>query len=258
MIAVSALVLLAVAAMVAPLLSPYDPLIGNATHRLLPIGSTGHPFGTDEQGRDMLTRLLYGGRLSLLTGMLPVIVSTVIGTAIGATAGYLRGLVGAILMRTMDMLYAFPAIMLAIAISASLGPGVTNSVLAISMVFIAPISRVAEAATRRVIVLEYIEAARLSGASTACILLSQVLPNIFNPIFVYASGLIGLIVIASGLSFLGMGARPPVPEWGFMLNSLARRDLRAAVGGRAPRLPDLRDIHVLQHDERRPPRCPRH
>jgi peptide/nickel transport system permease protein len=124
-------------------------------------------------------------------------------------------------MRTMDMLYAFPAIMLAIAISASLGPGVTNSVLAISMVFIAPISRVAEAATRRVIFLEYIEAARLSGASTACILLSQVLPNIFNPIFVYASGLIGLsIVIASGLSFLGMGARPPVPEWGFMLNSL--------------------------------------
>jgi peptide/nickel transport system permease protein len=221
MIAVSALVLLAVAAIVAPLLSPYDPLIGNATRRLLPIGSAGHPLGTDEQGRDMLTRLLYGGRLSLLTGMLPVIVSTVIGTVIGATAGYLGGPVGAVLMRTMDMLYAFPAIMLAIAISASLGPGVTNSVLAISMVFIAPISRVAEAATRRVIFLEYIEAARLSGASTACILRSQVLPNIFNPIFVYASGLIGLsIVIASGLSFLGMGARPPVPEWGFMLNSL--------------------------------------
>ena len=97
----------------------------------------------------------------------------------------------------------------------------TNSVLAISVVFIAPISRVAEAATRRVIFLEYIDAARLSGASTARILMSQVLPNIFNPIFVYASGLIGLsIVVASGLSFLGMGARPPVPEWGFMLNSL--------------------------------------
>src|SRR6516165_4470235 len=91
MIAVSALVLLAVAAIVAPLLSPYDPLIGNATHRLLPIGSAGHLLGTDEQGRDMLTRLLYGGRLSLLTGMLPVIVSTVIGTVIGATAGYLGG-----------------------------------------------------------------------------------------------------------------------------------------------------------------------
>jgi peptide/nickel transport system permease protein len=221
MLAVSVLVLLAVAALGGPLLSPYDPLLGNATRRLLAPGSAGHLLGTDEQGRDMLTRLLYGGRLSLLTGILPVLVATVIGTAIGATAGYLRGLVGAVLMRTMDMLYAFPAIMLAIAISASLGPGVTNSMLAISMVFIAPISRVAEAATRRVIVLEYIEAARLSGASTACILRSQVLANIFNPIFVYASGLIGLsIVIASGLSFLGMGARPPVPEWGFMLNSL--------------------------------------
>ena len=134
MIALSALVLLAGAAMVAPLLSPYDPLMGNATRRLLPIGSAGHLLGTDEQGRDMLTRLLYGGRLSLLTGMLPVIVATVMGTAIGATAGYLRGPVGAVLMRTMDMLYAFPAIMLAIAISASLGPGVTNSVLAISVV----------------------------------------------------------------------------------------------------------------------------
>jgi peptide/nickel transport system permease protein len=209
------------AALAAPLISPWDPLASAAVERLSPIGTPGHLLGTDEQGRDMLTRLLYGGRLSLLTGMLPVIVATVIGTAIGATAAYLRGLVGAVLMRTMDMLYAFPAIMLAIAISASLGPGVTNSVLAISVVFIAPISRVAEAATRRVIFLEYIDAARLSGASTAHILRSQVLPNIFNPIFVYASGLIGLsIVIASGLSFLGMGARPPVPEWGFMLNSL--------------------------------------
>src|SRR5262245_64372993 len=143
MLAVSALVLLAVAAIVAPLLSPYDPLMGNAAHRLLPIGSAGYLLGTDEQGRDMFTRLLYGGRLSFLTGMLPVIVAAVVGTAIGATAAYLRGLVGAVLMRTMDMLYAFPAIMLAIAISASLGPGVTNSVLAISVVFIAPISRVA-------------------------------------------------------------------------------------------------------------------
>ena len=219
MIAVSALVLLAVAAMVAPLLSPYDPLIGNATHRLLPMGSAGHPSAPTSRGAtcSRVCSTAAGCRCSLDAA----------GHRLdGHWHGHRRHrwlparTVGAILMRTMDMLYAFPAIMLAIAISASLGPGVTNSVLAISMVFIAPISRVAEAATRRVIVLEYIEAARLSGASTACILLS-VLPNIFNPIFVYASSLIGLsIVIASGLSFLGMGARPPVPEWGFMLNSL--------------------------------------
>jgi peptide/nickel transport system permease protein len=221
LVAGTLLLLIALSAVLAPWIAPHDPSAGSIRLWLAVVGAPSHVLGTDEQGRDMLTRLLYGGRLSLLTGMLPVIVATVIGTAIGATAAYLRGLVGAVLMRTMDMLYAFPAIMFAIAISASLGPGVTNSVLAISVVFIAPISRVAEAATRRVIFLEYIDAARLSGASTAHILRSQVLPNIFNPIFVYASGLIGLsIVIASGLSFLGMGARPPVPEWGFMLNSL--------------------------------------
>ncbi|MGE0228182.1 MAG: ABC transporter permease [Dehalococcoidia bacterium] len=219
--ALGVLAVIAVAAVAAPLLTPHDPLSGRATERLLPIGAAGHLLGTDEQGRDMLTRLLYAGRLSLVTGTMPVLVATVLGTAIGATAGYLRGPLGAVLMRSMDMLYAFPAVMLAIAVAASLGPGVNNSILAISIVFIPPIARVAEAATRRVVLLEYIEAARLSGASTARIIVSQVLANIFNPIFVYASGLVGLsIVIASGLSFLGLGAAPPTPEWGYMLNSL--------------------------------------
>ncbi len=213
--------LIALAAVAAPLLTNYDPLVGRATERLLPIGSAGHLLGTDEQGRDMFTRLMYAGRLSLLTGITPVFIATIIGTAVGATAGYVRGPVGALLMRTMDMFYAFPAIMLAIAVAASLGPGVKNSILAISIVFVPPIARVAESATRRVVLLEYIEAARLSGASTPRIILSQVIANIFNPIFVYASGLVGLsIVIASGLSFLGLGAKPPTPEWGYMLNSL--------------------------------------
>lgn len=219
--ALGILLVIAAAAVAAPLLTPYDPLVGKATERLLPIGSAGHLLGTDEQGRDMLARLLHAGRLSLLTGTMPVLVATVLGTAVGATAGYVRGVLGAVLMRSMDMLYAFPAVMLAIAIAASLGPGVRNSILAISIVFIPPIARVAEAATRRVVLLEYIEAARLSGATTPRIIVSQVLANIFNPIFVYASGLVGLsIVIASGLSFLGLGAKPPTPEWGYMLNSL--------------------------------------
>lgn len=219
--AVGVLALIAFAAVAAPVLTGYDPLVGRATERLQSIGSSGHILGTDEQGRDMLSRLLIAGRLSLLTGIMPVFIATVLGTAVGATAGYVRGPVGAVLMRTMDMFYAFPAIMLAIAVAASLGPGVKNSILAISIVFIPPISRVAESATRRVVLLEYIEAARVSGASTPRIIVSQVLANIFNPIFVYASGLVGLsIVIASGLSFLGLGAKPPTPEWGYMLNSL--------------------------------------
>lgn len=219
--ALAMLTALAVASAVGPLLVSYDPNVGVASQRLLPIGTAGHLLGTDEQGRDMLTRLLYGGRLSLVTGIAPVLFATMIGLAIGATAGYLGGLVGAVMMRTMDMFYAFPAVLLAIAVAASLGPGSKNSILAIAIVFIPPISRVAEAATRKVVFLEYIEAARLSGASVPKIVATQVLPNIFNPIFVYASGLVGLsIVIASGLSFLGLGARPPTPEWGFILNSM--------------------------------------
>jgi peptide/nickel transport system permease protein len=219
--AVAVLALIALTALAAPILTSYDPLVGRATERLLPIGTPGHILGTDEQGRDMLARLLYAGRLSLITGITPVLVATIFGTAVGAAAGYVRGPVGALLMRTMDMFYAFPAVMLAIAVAASLGPGVRNSILAISIVFIPPIARVAESATQRVVHLEYIEAARLSGASTPRIIVSQVLANIFNPIFVYASGLVGLsIVIASGLSFLGLGAKPPVPEWGYMLNNL--------------------------------------
>lgn len=216
---------LILAALFAPILTAYNPNIGNISHRLLPIGTIEYPLGTDGQGRDMLTRLIYGGRVSLVSGIIPVFVATAIGTAIGALAGYRRGWVGALLMRSMDTLYAFPAIILAIAVSASLGPGVENAIIAISIVFIPPIARVAESATRQVVVLEYIEAARLSGANTYQIIVHQVLANIFSPIFVYASGLVGLsIVIAAGLSFLGLGANPPTPEWGYML-----QDLRGAI-----------------------------
>ena len=215
------LVLIIVCALAAPLLTGYDPLQGDIAHRLFPIGSPGHVLGTDEQGRDMLTRLLYGGRLSLLAGIVPVLLATIIGTAIGSVAGYAGRALGAVLMRIMDVCYAFPAILLAIAMVASLGAGVANSILALSIVFIPPIARVAESATRQIIVQEYIEAARVSGASTFLVITDQLLPNVFSPIFVYASGLVGLsIVAASGLSYLGLGAAPPTPEWGAMLNSL--------------------------------------
>lgn len=220
-IAGAVLILLVGSSLAAPLLTTADPLKGTVTQRLRPIGSAGHPFGTDEQGRDMFARILYGGRISLLTGVAPVLIATVIGTTIGATAGYVGGWVAAALMRTMDMFYAFPALLLAIAISASLGPGVKNAIIAISVVFIAPVSRVALAATRQEVVKEYIEAARLSGAGTPRVIAQQLLANIFSTVFVYAAGLIGLsILAAAGLSFLGLGARPPSAEWGFMLNSM--------------------------------------
>lgn len=221
LIALGVLGLLAFTAIFAPVLTTYDPAVGDPRERLLTIGSAGHPLGTDEQGRDMLTRLFYGGRLSLIAGLVPVIVATAIGTALGSLSGYLGGWVAAVIMRTMDMFYAFPTVLLAIAVSASLGPGLTNVIIAMTVVYIAPLARVAEAATRRVRVSEYIEAARLTGASTPTIIRTQILANIFSPIFVYASGLVGLsIVIAASLSFLGLGVSPPASEWGFMLNAL--------------------------------------
>jgi len=220
-VASAIIIALVVAAAFAPLLTSKDPLKGAVTERLKPIGTPGHVLGTDEQGRDMLTRIVYGGRISLFTGVAPVLVATVIGTIIGATAGYLGGGTSNVLMRTMDMFYAFPSLLLAIAVSASLGPGVKNAIIAASIVFIAPVSRIALAATRQEISKEYIEAARLSGAGTPQIISQQLLANIFSTVFVYASGLVGLsILLAAGLSFLGLGARPPAPEWGYMLNSL--------------------------------------
>jgi peptide/nickel transport system permease protein len=221
MFSLGVLVVLVVGCLSADLLSPYDPNQGEVLDRLLPIGDVDHVLGTDDQGRDMLSRLLWGGQLSLLAGFAPVLIATAIGTVIGALAGYVGGAVRSALMRTLDMLYGFPAILLAIAIGASLGPGLLNVITSVSIVYIAPIARVAEAATRRVVVEEYIEAARLSGASVPSIILTELLPNIFNPIFVYAAGLVGLsMIIASSLSFLGLGSRPPTPEWGYMLNAL--------------------------------------
>lgn len=221
MTALGTLLALTLAALAAPALAGADPLLGSVAQRLLPLGSPGHPLGTDEQGRDVLTRLLYGGRLSLLVGVVPVMIATAVGTLVGTVAGYAQGALGALLMRAMDVSYAFPAILLAIAVAASLGAGVSSSIIALSVVFIPPVSRVAESATRQVVVQEYVEAARLSGAGTLQVLLPQVLPNVFSPIFVYASSLVGLsIIIASGLSFLGLGAAPPAAEWGAMLNGL--------------------------------------
>jgi peptide/nickel transport system permease protein len=215
------LVLLVLACASAELLSPYDPNVGEVKDRLQPIGNPDHLLGPDDQGRDMLTRLLFGGQLSLLAGFAPVLIATAIGTALGAFAGYVGGAVRSALMRSLDMFYGLPAILLAIAIGASLGPGLLNVIISVSIVYVAPIARVAESATRRAMVDEYIEAARLSGASAPAIIFTQLLPNIFNPIFVYSAGLVGLsMIIASSLSFLGLGSRPPTPEWGYMLNAL--------------------------------------
>jgi peptide/nickel transport system permease protein len=221
LVAGAALLLIVGSSLAAPLLSAQDPLVGDVAARLRPIGTPDHILGTDEQGRDIVARLLHGGRLSLMAGVIPVVIATTLGTLVGALATYMGRTTGAVMMRVMDVSYAFPAILLAIAIAASLGAGITSSIIALSIVFIPPISRVAESATKHVMVQEYLEAARISGAGSARVIVDQVLPNIFSPIFVYASSLVGLsILIASGLSFIGLGSSPPAPEWGAMLSSL--------------------------------------
>ena len=219
----SALVLLIIflAAIFAPWLAPSDPYATSMIHRLQPIGSPDHLLGTDELGRDMLSRLMFGGRLSLLMGVAPVFMAFVIGTSIGLFAGYVGGKINMIIMRMLDVFYAFPSVLLAVAISGALGPGMMNSLFALTLVFIPQLVRVAESVTTQVRKLDYIEAARMSGARSFSIIRVHVLGNVLGPVFVYATGLLSVsMILGSGLSFLGLGVKPPEPEWGLMLNTL--------------------------------------
>jgi peptide/nickel transport system permease protein len=221
-LAFAAIVLLIVlAALLAPVLAPFDPFKESIVGRLKPFGWRGHPLGTDELGRDMLSRLLWGGRVSLLMGVVPVAVASLIGGLLGVVGGFLGGRTNTAIMRTMDVFYAFPSVLLAVAIAGAMGGGMLNGMLALSLVFIPPMCRVAETATTQVRALDFIEAARASGAGTVTIIRYHVLGNVLGPVFIYASSLVSVsILLASGLSFLGLGVRPPVPDWGLMLSTL--------------------------------------
>ncbi len=215
------LVLIAFSAIFAPVIAPHDPAAGSIRARLAPVGTPGHLLGTDEQGRDMLTRLLWGGRMTLLAGLTPVLVGFALGTALGVLAGYIGGLTNTLIMRTMDVFYAFPAVLLAIAISGSLGPGLWNTLIALSVVFIPRVVRVAESATVQVKSLEFVAAARASGSGAWPIMRYHLLANVLGPVLVFSSTQVSLsIILAAGLSFLGLGVTPPAAEWGLMLNTL--------------------------------------
>ena len=215
------ILMIVLAAVFAPWLGLADPYQGSMIRRLRPIGTPGYPLGTDELGRDMLSRLVYGGRLSLFIGLTPVALAFVIGTVLGVTAGYVSGVTNQAIMRTIDIFYAFPSVLLAIAISGALGAGILNSLISLTIVFIPPIVRVAESVTTSVRSLDFVDAARASGASGFTIMRVHVLGNVLGPIFVYATSLISVcMILAAGLSFLGLGTKPPEPEWGLMLNTL--------------------------------------
>jgi ABC-type dipeptide/oligopeptide/nickel transport system permease subunit len=216
----AAIVLLVVAggAIVAPWIGIYDPYEANNLLRFAPPGAPGHLLGTDQQGRDMVARLLWGGRVSLLVGVVPTVFASVIGLGLGMLAGYGRGLVDQVVMRTLDVLFAFPMVLLAIAIAGVLTPGVGTEIISITVVLIPYVGRLARTATLSVVTMPYIEAARAAGGSAAAILTRYVLPNVFSPVVVYATTLMGLmIVVGSGLSFLGLGVQPPVADWGAMV-----------------------------------------
>ncbi len=215
------LLLLVAIAILAPLLAPFDPNQTSMVRRLRPIGFAGHPLGTDELGRDMLSRLIYGTRLSLFMGLTPVFLALLFGTFLGVVAGYAGGWVNTIVMRITDVFFAFPSVLLAVAISGALGAGIENAILSLTIVFIPPITRVAESVTTQIRSADFLDAARASGVGTPVVVRVHVLRNVLGPIFVYATSLVSVsMIIASGLSFLGIGVEPPNAEWGLMLNTL--------------------------------------
>jgi len=215
------LILIVASSLAAPWLGLADPYKTSMIRRLYPLGSPGHLLGTDELGRDMLARLIYGGRLSLFMGVTPVACALLIGGLLGITAGFLGGRVNMLIMRVMDVFYAFPSVLLAISLSGAMGAGAENTLLALTLVFIPPVCRVSESVTTQVRGFDFVDAARASGAGTLTIVRVHVLGNVLGPILVYATSLISVaIILAAGLSFLGLGVKPPEPEWGLMLNTL--------------------------------------
>jgi peptide/nickel transport system permease protein len=204
--------------LIGPIFSPYDAIAMSPTQRLLPPGSPGHILGTDQVGRDLLTRLLDGGRRTLLLGAAPVALSLVFGGLLGLVAAYYGGWADHTIMRVVDVLFAFPTFLLAIAIVAALGPGLGNTILAITIVEIPTVARIVRAPALTLREEEFVQAARVLGASDLRILSRHVGFNLISPLIVFASVEIGTVIIfGAGLSFLGLGVQAPLAEWGLMM-----------------------------------------
>lgn len=214
------LVALIVVAILSPFLMPHDPLQQVLADRLLPPGSPSHWLGTDQLGRDILSRLIGGSRITLGIALLVVVIVVPIGLMIGTTAGYCGGMVDSVLMRITDVALAFPKIVLALAFAAALGPGVINAVVAISITAWPAYARLARTETIRIAQADFIHAARLQGASGLRIVLRYIVPLCMSSVIVRATlDMAGIVLTVAGLGFLGLGAQPPSPEWGFMVAS---------------------------------------
>ncbi len=213
------LVLVILVAVLADFVSPHDPFEAERMMRNKPPLTEGYLLGSDSNGRDILTRLFYGGRISLLVGFLPTFLATLASLLLGLLAGYFRGWIDQLIMRVLDAFFAVPLVLLAIAIAGVLQPGVVTEIIAITVVLIPYISRIVRTSTLGVTAQPYIEAARAGGAGHGAIILRYVLPNMISPVIVYSTTLVGLmIVVGSGLSFLGLGVQPPAADWGTMVS----------------------------------------
>jgi peptide/nickel transport system permease protein len=218
LIGTAVVLLIVVAAVFAPLLAHIDPLAQNLARSKSP-PSLAHFMGTDALGRDIFARILYGARISIRIGFVAVGLAITAGTLIGLVAGYARGRVENALMGAMDVMLAFPSIILAIGITTILGPSINNLMLAVGIVYIPQYARLARSSVLAVKELEFVEAARALGSPVWAILARHILPNILAPLLVQATlGIATAELEAAGLSYLGLGARPPAPEWGAMLN----------------------------------------
>ena len=201
-----------------PLVAPYDPLAQSAQLFLAP--SASHLFGTDELGRDVFSRVLWASRLSLPLAFFLVAMAVLIGGVLGGLAGYFGGWVDEVVMRATDLVFAFPTIILAMAVTAALGPSLRNAVLAVLVVFWPAYARVVRGLVLSLGEADYVSASRLLGASSRRALLVDVLPNVAGPVLVLATLDLGnAVLLLAGLSFLGLGAQPPAPEWGSMVNT---------------------------------------
>jgi dipeptide transport system permease protein len=227
------IVCITLVALLAPWIAPYSPILTDNTVFLAPPawqsgGSSAHWLGTDAIGRDILSRLMHGARLSLLIGVAVVALSVLCGTALGLLAGYVRGVFDVMVMRCMDVILTLPSLLLAIVIVAILGPGLMNAMLAVSIVVLPHYVRITRAAVIAQGQRDYVTAARLSGAGHLRLMLVEILPNCAAPLIVQASlGLSTAILDAAALGFLGLGAQPPSPEWGTMLADAREFVLRA-------------------------------
>ena len=219
MVGLVIVLIIVLSAVFAGILTPYDPASQSFADRLQ-LPNLQHLFGTDNYGRDLLTRVLYGGRISLLVSLVGLFIAVGIGSILGATAGYFGGWYETFIMRLMDIIMAIPPTLMAISVSALLGTGVLNTAIAVSVGGIAPSARMLRATVLSIRDQEYVEAARARGSGNLRIIFRQILPNTLSPIIVDSTLRIGTnIMMISGLSFIGLGVQPPTPEWGSILNT---------------------------------------